>query len=45
VDAIAMDPETGYPVVCIHCGRYVPFCPHSCLELVDKKKEVAYGDR
>jgi formate hydrogenlyase subunit 6/NADH:ubiquinone oxidoreductase subunit I len=30
-----MDQETGLPVMCIHCGRCVEFCPHDCLEMVD----------
>jgi len=31
VDAISADPD-GAVYVCIHCGRCVEFCPHSCLE-------------
>jgi formate hydrogenlyase subunit 6/NADH:ubiquinone oxidoreductase subunit I len=32
---VYMDRETGFPVVCIHCGRCVAFCPHTCLEMID----------
>ena len=35
VDAVYLDPQTGYPAVCIHCGRCVSFCPHICLEMLE----------
>ena len=25
----------GEPFVCIHCGRCISFCPHTCLEMAD----------
>ncbi len=34
VDAVYLDAE-GNPFVCIHCGRGVPYCPHTCLEMQD----------
>ena len=30
-EAIHMDQETKTPIVCIHCGVCVKFCPHGCL--------------
>ncbi len=35
VDAVSVD-DSGFPVICIHCGRCVSFCPHRCLELVEE---------
>jgi Fe-S-cluster-containing dehydrogenase component len=38
VRGIRYDDDLGYPVVCIHCGVCVPFCPHGCLELEEVGK-------
>jgi len=29
--------ETNLKLVCTHCGRCVPFCPHECLELAEAR--------
>ncbi len=34
VGAVAQD-DHGFPVICIHCGTCVKFCPHKCLELIE----------
>ncbi len=34
VNAITLT-ESGFPIVCIHCGLCTSFCPHGCLEMVD----------
>ncbi|MHA1245003.1 MAG: 4Fe-4S binding protein [Candidatus Heimdallarchaeota archaeon] len=28
-----MDDHTGQPLICIHCGKCVDFCPHGILEM------------
>jgi Fe-S-cluster-containing hydrogenase component 2 len=42
VDAIYLD-TAGEPVVCLHCGKCVPYCPHGCLEMVERQPEPAPG--
>ena len=33
IGAIKLDKKSGIPIVCIHCGLCVPFCPHGILEM------------
>lgn len=38
IGAIFWDDETNKPMICIHCGYCVKFCPHGVLRL--EKKET-----
>jgi len=38
IGAIFRDDETNKPMICIHCGYCVKFCPHGVLRL--EKKET-----
>ena len=31
--AVKFDSVTGMPIICIHCGQCVEFCPHGILEM------------
>ena len=35
VRVIGWDQEDDRPIVCLHCGQCVRFCPHDCLEMVE----------
>ncbi|MFC2033028.1 4Fe-4S binding protein [Chloroflexota bacterium] len=37
IDAIFWDEEINKPMICIHCGYCVKFCPHGVLELEGKE--------
>ena len=37
--AVYWDEETGRPMICVHCGTCVKFCPHGVLAL-EKRKAV-----
>jgi carbon-monoxide dehydrogenase iron sulfur subunit len=32
-----MDEDTNLPIVCLHCGHCVEFCPHGVLALEEAK--------
>ena len=32
ISAIQIDDHTGKPIICIHCGQCVEFCPHGVFE-------------
>ena len=36
--AINFDEETKKPIICRHCGVCARFCPHDCLQMVDRKE-------
>ena len=36
--AIFWDPDQGKPMICIHCGQCVPFCPYGVLGMEKKTK-------
>lgn len=36
--AINFDEETNKPIICRHCGVCARFCPHDCLQMVDRKE-------
>ncbi|MEA2070341.1 MAG: 4Fe-4S dicluster domain-containing protein [Asgard group archaeon] len=38
IGAIKLDPKSGKPIICIHCGRCVEFCPHDILEMEEIKE-------
>jgi Fe-S-cluster-containing hydrogenase component 2 len=38
VGAVYWDSEINKPMICIHCGFCVEFCPHGVLELRDKRE-------
>jgi Fe-S-cluster-containing dehydrogenase component len=40
VRAIGYDPDERKPIICVHCGLCVRYCPHGCLEM----KEVPEDD-
>jgi carbon-monoxide dehydrogenase iron sulfur subunit len=42
IGAIFWDDEINKPMICIHCGFCVRFCPHGVLGL-EKKKEIEYA--
>ncbi|MFH1919393.1 MAG: 4Fe-4S binding protein [Planctomycetota bacterium] len=39
IGAVFWDDQAGKPMICVHCGACVPFCPHGVLEL--EKQEAA----
>lgn len=44
IGAILWDDTTNKPMICIHCGYCVNFCPHKVLGL-KKKEGVAHAKR
>lgn len=39
--AVFWDDEINKPMICLHCGYCVKFCPHGVLALVKEEKENA----
>jgi formate hydrogenlyase subunit 6/NADH:ubiquinone oxidoreductase subunit I len=37
VGAVYWDSEINKPMICIHCGFCVDFCPHGVIELTERK--------
>ena len=38
--AIFWDNSQNKPLICIHCGICVKYCPHNVLELEDKEPDI-----
>jgi Fe-S-cluster-containing dehydrogenase component len=41
VNAVYWDDEINKPMICIHCGYCVPYCPHGVLALEKKEAKNA----
>ena len=39
--AINFDEDAKKPIICRHCGVCARFCPHDCLQMVDRKEAAA----
>jgi Fe-S-cluster-containing dehydrogenase component len=39
--AVFWDNENNKPMICVHCGYCVKFCPHNVLKIEKKTNEVA----
>jgi carbon-monoxide dehydrogenase iron sulfur subunit len=37
VGAVYWDSEINKPMICVHCGYCVDYCPHGVLELKERK--------
>jgi carbon-monoxide dehydrogenase iron sulfur subunit len=44
IGAIYWDDEINKPMICIHCGFCVNFCPHDVLGM-EKKKEIEHASK
>lgn len=42
--AIFWDPDQNKPMICVHCGQCVPFCPHRVLGMEAKARAEVQGD-
>lgn len=44
IGAVFWDDQTNKPMICVHCGICVKYCPHGVLEL-EQKQEVGDAQR
>jgi len=43
VHAIGYDDDERKPIICVHCGLCVRYCPHGCLEMKETQAEGGVG--